>query len=345
MLQQISQEQALSEEFDMPATAGALAAARGASLGLSDAALTGSGLVAPETLRNIEEQNPWASGAFEVGGAIAPAVVSGGTAIPAKAAMKGAAALGELAAKKATTEAGKRITKMAATGAAEGAAFGAGNLVSDIALENQKLSAESIIGTVGPGIVFGGGLGGAIGAGASALKGATKFASPVTRRAEAFIGQYIDPIKAVEDLSGLTPKRLVKLNEGRVPGQTFSDDALDYARRNLVTDVGAMPDDLVAANSSTISRVGKQIDELTTRLDDEVVNHPDIYMQSNVRGRLDNVLDKWESELSRMSGVKAPQLRALKNFRRDVASNVGTAAEAGLESAAAKAGLGGPGHC
>lgn len=342
MLQDIGQEQALSKEFDMPTTAAALAAARGASLGLSDVVLTGSGLVAPETLRNIEEQNPWASGTAEVGGAIAPAFISGGATVPAKAAMKGATALGEIAAKKATTAAGKKIIGTAAAGAAEGAAFGAGTLVSDIALENQKLSAESIIGTVGPGIMIGGVGGSLLGAGSVALTGVGKVAKPVSKRVVSFAEGYIDPVRAAEKLSGLAPKRLIKLNEGRAAGQTFSDDALEYMRRNLVSDIGSMPDDLVAANSSTISKVGKQIDELTSRLDDEVIMHPDIYAESNVRSRLDAVLNKWQDKLSRMSGVKAPQLRALKNFRHDVAVNVGTGAEAELEAAAAKAGLGAP---
>lgn len=65
--------------------AAATGAARGLTFGLSDVALTGLG-VEGETLRGLKEENPIASGAGELAGIAAPALLSGGTGLAARAA-------------------------------------------------------------------------------------------------------------------------------------------------------------------------------------------------------------------------------------------------------------------
>ena len=75
-----------AESKDRPITAAAAGAARGLSFGLSDLALTGSGLVEPETLSDLRTYNPNASLGGELGGAILPTLLSGGTTAPASVA-------------------------------------------------------------------------------------------------------------------------------------------------------------------------------------------------------------------------------------------------------------------
>lgn len=114
---------------DMEGSAAALGAARGLSLGMSDAFLSGGGFVKGDTLRGIENANPVSSVVGEVGGTIAPALYSGGTSLLAKGAQiagKGMAlseAAGGLAArgveKFAAGQAEKSIAKKIMTEAAE----------------------------------------------------------------------------------------------------------------------------------------------------------------------------------------------------------------------------------
>lgn len=74
------------EEKDRPVAASLAGAARGLSFGLSDLALTKSGLVEPETLSDLQTYNPGASLTSELGAAIIPTLLSGGTTAPASAA-------------------------------------------------------------------------------------------------------------------------------------------------------------------------------------------------------------------------------------------------------------------
>src|SRR5574340_1121147 len=62
--EEVGEAQLQAQYGDLPGqlTAGLAAGARAATLGLSDQALTKTGLVAPETLKGLEEANPVASG-------------------------------------------------------------------------------------------------------------------------------------------------------------------------------------------------------------------------------------------------------------------------------------------
>jgi hypothetical protein len=172
----------------------AAGAARGATLGLSDAALTGSGLVNPDTLQGLRQYNPVASGAGEVAGVVAPAIATGGLSAEAEGlagAARGAAELTPAslvskigskvtgAAKAAIGEApeasglAKRILMGAAPhavgSAVEGAFYGAGNAVSESSLGDPDVNAEKVMGEVGLGAILGGAFGGILGAGEGAL--------------------------------------------------------------------------------------------------------------------------------------------------------------------------------
>jgi hypothetical protein len=108
------------------ALAGAAGAARGLTLGASDAVLAELG--GDETrraLKGLREANPIASGVGEVAGAVAPVVLSGGSAAPAaagSAAARGGASLGARALSGAATA-------VRTAGAAPRAAAAAGGIV------------------------------------------------------------------------------------------------------------------------------------------------------------------------------------------------------------------------
>ena len=169
--------------------AGAAGVARGATFGLSDQVLTKTGAVDKETLAKLQRYNPNISMAGEIGGAIAPLLLTGGTSAGASAAKTGLA-IGKAARAAgampiATAKAGLAIERgLAGTGAgffrstlakgagaaAEGALYGAGHIVSEEALGDTELTAEHVIGSIGLAALVGGAVGSGFGVAESAVK-------------------------------------------------------------------------------------------------------------------------------------------------------------------------------
>ncbi len=181
------------------AKAGAAGAARGLTLGASDAALSAiGGEDTRKALQGLRQANPITSTASEIGGAIAPVVLSGGGAAPAAGAgtlaragqaasaatralgaghraiagvggivergvARGLAGLGYEGAS-AAGRIGAAAAKLGARGAAEGALYGAAQAANDSVLNGDDITAEKIIAGMGHGALFGGALGGALGA-------------------------------------------------------------------------------------------------------------------------------------------------------------------------------------
>lgn len=174
------------------ALAGLAGAARGLTFGISDQLLTKTDLVDPETLRKFREYSPTASIGGEIVGAIAPILLSGGAGAVAKGASLAPTALlarGTLAteqavaggltrgiraltsaaeggSKLASTAIGKGLSKKlvqeamqqapkVASQAMEGAIYGAGMAVTEDALGERELNAESLLSSMGTGALFG----------------------------------------------------------------------------------------------------------------------------------------------------------------------------------------------
>lgn len=166
--------------------AAAAGAARGLTFGLSDQALTKSGLVEPETLKGLEETNPVASIGGEIAGAVAPMFAGniGGIAnLPATVAKLGtgtAAAVTKVL-PAAESLAGRIAAKSAASAAgfaAEGAVYGLGQSISEDALGDSNLASEKTLANIGFSAALMGGLGGVGGAlvkAADEVKGLIKF--------------------------------------------------------------------------------------------------------------------------------------------------------------------------
>ena len=140
--------------------AGAAGVARGATFGLSDVALTRSGLVRPETLKSLEEAYPTTSTVAEFVPIVASVIPTGGASLLAGG-VKGVSAVGrklaEATAKKLVQEGTKSTAKKvlgkataAGLGAAlEGGFYGAGQFISDAALGDPNANAEKFFAQVG----------------------------------------------------------------------------------------------------------------------------------------------------------------------------------------------------
>ncbi len=182
------------------ATAAGLA--RGATVGLSDAAVTGvAGLAGgdaakksvAEHLSGAKEAHPYLSTGSEIAGMVAPAFLTDGASLGVEGAegasllgraarivsapSRGVASLGEaagglvgrgLAGAAESGMAGKvlsRAAQLGAQGMVEGSLYGAGNEVSEAALGNVDLTAEKLIAGAKHGAIMGGVAGAALGGG------------------------------------------------------------------------------------------------------------------------------------------------------------------------------------
>lgn len=160
--------------------------ARGLTLGLSDqAAVALGGEEVRQDLAGLQQANPYASVGGEVIGAALPVLAGGAAAAPEEglsigravrglgALPRGVAAMGGAAERGALALAGEglggRVVAGAARGAVEGAAYGAGGAVSEAALGDHELTAESLLAGAKGGALAGGLLGGGGGLLASAL--------------------------------------------------------------------------------------------------------------------------------------------------------------------------------
>lgn len=150
------------------ALAGLAAAGRGATFGLSDAALTGSGLVAPETLAGLKEVNPTASMVGEIAGQAGSALAMPGGGLVGLAGKAGSA-VGGLAAKALAPTGVGLASRIAARAlpatvgsAIEGAAYGVGVTISEKALGDPAPVAEKLISNVGLNALLAGGVGGGL---------------------------------------------------------------------------------------------------------------------------------------------------------------------------------------
>ncbi len=172
-------------------------ALRGVSFGLSDLALRGLG-ADREGLAARQDVNPIASTVGEIGGAIGSTLLGGGLAAGAKlgAAGRGVARFtpgglaGQLAERTGAAAArrtgGSTLARFGADAATEGALFGAGSAFSDVALHDEKITAEALLPKIGLGAVTGGLIGGGFGvAGGAAFKGGQKLLQKIRARKSA----------------------------------------------------------------------------------------------------------------------------------------------------------------
>ena len=165
------------------AIAGAEGVARGATIGLSDVALTGAlGDDYRKGAQARQQENRLVSGAGEVLGAVGGSLLTGGALGALGAPARGVAAAGRaveggvaaLVGEGAGVlgRAGARAAALGMSGAVEGSLYGAGQAVSKAALDGTEISAEKVMASMGEGALMGGAGGALLGGLSGSLKGA-----------------------------------------------------------------------------------------------------------------------------------------------------------------------------
>lgn len=170
-----SQDARLEQEYgDVSAQGAGEAFLRGTSFGTSDVLLGG---LDPEGVRERRERSPIFSTAFEVGGAIATGGMGAGGALT-----KGAeAAAGAVTAGRAAGM-GTRLLGATTKGVVEGAGYGVGAGVSEVALSPEPMTWEGAASTIGSNALGGALVGGALGGGLGLLGEGARAAKAVANK-------------------------------------------------------------------------------------------------------------------------------------------------------------------
>ena len=303
-----------------------------ATFGLSDVAARAAGVPA-ERLREVRERSPTAAGFGTATGIVAPAVATLGTSTAAQGVGAGAKALSaagaaaEAAAAKQLAKAGvtgaaATAGKLAARGAAEGAIVGAGEYVSDVALENKDLSAEVAASAVGHGALLGGGFGAALG---TAQAMAPKVLSPFKTGVEqvkgigkSAIDRIVDPEDAAISLITPNASRALRLEERLGAAKA---DLPAYFREELEAAKSILPStakDLAERNAAVISTTGKRINDSVTQIDDQITQFGTSIDRKNVYGNMIAKLDDVAEKLSLNKSANKEKLAIVDKFKADV---------------------------
>lgn len=286
------------------------AAARGASLGLSDLAAAKAGAPMHEMYAR-EVENPILTTTVDLGTTVAAALLSGGTETAAMAGGKIAAREVEKSllkkaltapiravsatakatagvADKALTKAG--ITKIAAESGrkqfvknlvnkaivkgtelgTEGALYSAGRALSDDALGKEDLTAESFVANVGAGALLGGAFGGAIGTGSVILPALKDLSAPLTARLAKSFENLTSPEAAAVEITGLPASQVVKM-ERQIPN--FKSRLVGYLQK-IVRNASDDSETIAANSQKYLDDVGNELGTLTKQLDEAAIRYP-----------------------------------------------------------------------
>lgn len=292
---------ARKQAAEQPIRAAAEGAARSLTFGASDYIAQQAG-VPQEDLRLRREENPTASTLGEVGGDIASLVVPGGSVLKAAKALKAGkvatlaseAARGAISANKGISKAGQaavRAIEKAGEGstrglaklvtskpaaravgsAVEGAIYGARQAVTEDALGNTDLTAESLLHDMGMGAMFGG----AAGAGAEVLGAGLR---GLGSTAKAAAGKFFklgedtaEDMAAKTAYSGLKPKKADILSTTPKEREEIGRYMLDT---KLATGASTV-DDVAREVEKRADDVGSRIKQVYADLDNAPIAKPD----------------------------------------------------------------------
>lgn len=340
--------------FKGGAAAAGLGLARGLTFGASDLAATsvadalGKRKSVAEALKGYEEANPIASGAGEVVGAIAPALFSGGTSAEASLLARGARAAGTIPravygagraaesavgglvgreAENLALRTGQTMARHAAGAAVEGAAFGAGQELSDAAINDHDLTAEKLWAAAGKGALLGGALGAGTGAvselGGAAVRG---LASNVVKNES--IGSWLEKESAKAAFRSARPgSQIAKAAENFADGGYFGvgrrwrDEVPELVGKDSI---GAVtPEDYKIAAPLGKQKYGEKLSEIVGEVDRKVAPEslPKALDIANEAGAI-------ASRLEQRAGAGAA-VSKIRSFEKDVRRITGLVDEAG----------------
>jgi hypothetical protein len=326
-----NQIEKIEDYEDRTIEAGALGAARGLSFGLSDQALTKSGIYTPEELSEVKKRNEIASLVGEIGTTAAVILGTGGAGAAAKgltAAGKGINAASKagliaekafvsMLAKEGKNSIARQIVKKAAPkmlgSAVEGAIYGTGQLISEEALGNAEISAENVVAYAGTGALFGGATSGIF----QAAKALVPVGKKLGKAAASKISQ--EPKEAFKKYLGLSPNEATKLNR-RNP--KFLDEGVEWLAKKdefgKFTSDKKILESITEIKNKTGDKIGAIYDKAEDFLNSKIatrITNQTIPKQNSAFARLaknldDNYVQKFEG-----NPLKKADLRKARSLR------------------------------
>ena len=316
-------------KYDRPVEAFVQGALRGGSFGFSDVVQPALGIRTAQDLSKTKEYNPgWSTGGEFVGVA-APTLFSGGSSLlgsvarVASAPVRGVAALGaateaavgrNLAQAALGSTAKNILAKAAAKGAGfavEGAMYGAGKTVSEVALGDHEDVAARLLANVGGSALLSGGIGAALPVAGFALKSAASAMKPAT-----------DILKNKLQIVSPEAKELLLDTTKGIEGKTRLDSLmekgsnLDEVVHNSSTDVLNKADE---ARSSWLSNLFTKQREAIEKLNTEGALKRSNYTNAN---DLLGVLEEQKTKLAPGGIARTPEIRgafdAIDGFSNDI---------------------------
>ncbi len=227
---------------DKPIVAGALGAARSATMGLSDLLLAKSGIADREALLGIQEQNQGATSIGELGGIV-------GSLLLPSSPLSAVGKLGQKAG--ASLFAGEKLLdtvgRQAIAGAIDGGFYGAGAGLSSTVLGDPELNAEKIV------------AGARVGALMGAATGATipTLGEGIKKMMPGSIGDQADNW-AIKAIAGSGHKGALK----KLDHKGIAGDVADFARKRGILTPLASADDMLQRAEAINREAGESIGEI-----------------------------------------------------------------------------------
>jgi hypothetical protein len=300
--------------------AGAAGAARAATFGLSDVAMTagaealGAGDTVREGLQTLKDVNPNATLAGEAAGTIASlATGMGAASLAEKAGVKATERLFTGAATKATD----RIIRAGLGSAVEGALYSTGSVVSEAALGDPNLNMQNALTEIGLGAALGGGLG-ALGKGMgetvnSAWK-ALKDSTLPTATAD-MIGKAYTKVSAIaKGLDAETEKELQQVMATKAGREMIATDPAQV-EQSMLNSVTQILDSSKKVNAESMGlRDTARFENLATP-----VRKSDLKQAKEFAAQMESTAHTVESS-AKYSSKDAPRLREYANdFKAELA--------------------------
>ena len=298
---------------------------RSLTLGASDAAQTAlMGPGSAEFLRDQKAAHPYAEGAGQVAGFLAPALLSGGTSAVAKAGLSvprgimgaGRAVEGGVA-RMLGGGALARVGGAAAGAGTEAALMGVGHDISDAALENKPLTAEAMLAHGALNFATGAAIGGIFkGAGEGLSKVLSRGGDAAAPGMSAKLDEMADA--AFSRQIGITKPQLAKrLADGEYAIENFR------AGRKLVQDelgsnYAANPEQVHEAAQSILQRAGKERGAAVDALDRELAAKMPEPSPSTFARVADDA-----AELDVSGAVESPSLKGMYRGEKPMAERIG----------------------
>lgn len=300
------------------AKAGLAATLRGATLGGSDVlARAVGGEQAALDLENYRDVHSGLSTGFEIGGAVVPALFSGGALTPAGAAARlgrGVAGLG------AKAGAAGKLGAAIAGGAVEGGLQGVGTAVSELALSQEPLTWERATSVLSSNALFGAATGGVLGgaghvAGNLVERGLSRASKVLddgmAARAARDAADAVPSDLAALDRKGLAAARQAELDAietARVPQrQQFADDLDTFRKETRDAKIFLATKDADVKGIGEVKQMAKVFLEADRKID-RLLNNPK-YLAENPKFALGH-LQQQENALAKIAKSE-PELRAV----------------------------------